>query len=206
MPGGDDLATPLGPKFDNEYFEFLINDVAAPHDDDAFVFESNGIDPATPVPWDTVFPTWFKINNPAHSHFDTDLTLAFPNVGPRSNFRPSSEAFANSNEHFIETFMLALDKMGKLGQVNVQLIPATECEEPCPGVKPGVFTLEDALSLLKKLGNATAFSDNITRDLQVERNDKIQELIKPQDSRELCCTSKDDLEKLQKERSGDSKA
>ena len=195
VPGGDDLATPLGPKFDNEYFQFLINDVATPNGNDAFIFEANGGMP----PFDTIFPTWFKKNTPAHSHFDTDVTLAFPAVGPHPDYSPFSVNFANSNALFIDTFMEALIKMSKLG-VTVPLSIATECEEPCPGVEAGVVTVEDVVFLFKKIGNATAYSEDITRDLQVKRNDEIQELIKPQDPEKTCCTTSDDLKQLHDDR------
>lgn len=54
----------------------------------------------------------------------------------------------------------------------------TPCEDHCS--ETGGITLEDTLSLVKKLGNATAFADIATFNVQLERREEIIKQTTPQ--------------------------
>ena len=122
VDSGRDTFTPLGGLFDNSYHDFLINTVV---ENDANSFSANI------APFDIEFPNWFRDVDAGINHLDTDLALAFPNLDTsHPNFSAFTNSFADDNNHFMNTFFVALEKMGRLG-VQAELFPATKCEDRC---------------------------------------------------------------------------
>ena len=117
---GSDEATTKGPVFDNGFHHFLINDVTA-RTPAAFAESRH--------PFNVDFPTWFRFEEEDINHLDTDIALAFPsqdtNIHP--DYHQFTQAFANDNNLFIESFMKAYDKMSRLGHGNRQLFPSSPC-------------------------------------------------------------------------------
>ena len=127
------LISVVGAVFDNTYHDFLINKII---ENDAYSFDVNVYPFTDPS---GIFPSWFRVMPPggALDHLDTDIALAFPslNTSVHPSFHLHSIDFANSNDHFLKMFFLALQKMSKLG-VKVELFPATHCEPTdCTGVQ-----------------------------------------------------------------------
>ena len=119
----------------------------------------------------------------------TDIALAFPteNLSMHPDFSVHSTAFAGSNAFFLSTFMAAMDKMGKLG-VSVALQPAST---PCScsarrrlqeeiGFGKSSVSLNDALVLIRDLGNATSWALMQNLDTQQGRIEEIQKLTTPE--------------------------
>ncbi|KAL7537774.1 hypothetical protein ACHAXR_008055 [Thalassiosira sp. AJA248-18] len=164
------LSRPDGPVFDNAYHDFLINTIV---ENTAPAFAGNV------SPFTTIFPNWFRDDPNDLDHLDTDVALAFPtlNAAVHPDFRVHSSTFAASNGNFFRAFFPALKKMSKLG-VTVPLSPAGRCASPCEGAVGGL-TLDLTLSLVRALGNATAFADKATMDTQENRADEIKKLTTP---------------------------
>jgi len=180
---GADNATPDGPVFNNKYHDFLINTIVA-NDASQFAAPSPGI-----VPFTMQFGDWFRDVPNDLDHLDTDITLAFPseNLSMHPDFSVHSTAFAGSNAFFLSTFMAAMDKMGKLG-VSVALQPAST---PCScsarrrlqeeiGFGKSSVSLNDALVLIRDLGNATSWALMQNLDTQQGRIEEIQKLTTPE--------------------------
>lgn len=118
---GVDDATPEGPVMDNQFHNFLINDIEASTIDE-FVQNRS--------PFTTNFPTWFQVPGEINiNHLDTDMALAFPspNINVHPDFHKFTELFSQSNFFFMRAFMRALDKMTKLGTQRSELALATDC-------------------------------------------------------------------------------
>jgi catalase (peroxidase I) len=151
VTNGADAATRQGPVFDNAYHKFLIG--ATPTSTvDGFS--------RSRVPFDEDFPDWFRANTMGLNHLDTDMALAFPsqNLNVHPHYDTFSKEFAASNTEFIKAFMLALNKMSKLGvKVTLQsplacaagraavLAPVTPSAEYTDLLLAAVATAEDDL-------------------------------------------------------------
>jgi hypothetical protein len=185
VTNGADNATPDGPVFDNKYHDFLINDIVENTCDDFVLNPLPSI-----APFDQIFSDWFRDNPNDLDHLDTDIALAFPPVGGAThpNFRVHSVVFADDNDDFLAAFDNALHKMSHLG-VNVDTQVATACEDPCGGDGGGGgvgnggtgphISLNSTFALIKKLGNATAFADAATFDIQERRIEEVKKLTTP---------------------------
>ena len=80
--------------------------------------------------------TWWRdAQDPSspRSHLDSDIVLAFPSEDTSTypNFYLFTQMFADDNSFFLQTFLLALDKLSKLG-VMVTLQPPGDCDACSP--------------------------------------------------------------------------
>mmetsp|Transcript_3643 Transcript_3643/g.7042 ORF Transcript_3643/g.7042 Transcript_3643/m.7042 type:complete len:527 (+) Transcript_3643:76-1656(+) len=185
VTSGADTHTPEGPTFNNDFHDFLINDIVA---DDVLTFVSNP--PPSVDPFDIVFPDWFADSNTNQQHLDTDVILAFPSVGSHPHYRNDTLDFAADNDTFLKVYFKALDKMGRLG-VKGDLFHPTDCKDHCTGEggDPDApkLTLDDTRGHIKMLGNATAFADAATTMRQRERkaSGELDDSTTPTDTKPL---------------------
>jgi len=183
VTNGEDNATPDGPVFDNSYHDFLINTIVQNTCPDFVASPLSSI-----APFNQIFPDWFRDSLNDLDHLDTDIALAFPPVASATHpdFRVHSTNFALNNANFLNGFDAALEKMSHLG-VNAPTLPASECENPCGGSGSGgvggggghPISVTTVLALAKKLGNATAFADAATFDIQEGRAEEMKNLTTP---------------------------
>ena len=158
---GNDDATKKGPVFDNEYFKFLAHQIY-PKTISEFVGRHF-------APFDTVFLDWFRAGTFIDNLFgkdlnylDTDVVMAFPSQDEdvHPDFHEFTVQFAENNQHFLNSFFKALDKMSKLGVDEDELQAPKHCPIPCNGNKMiGYISLHE---FLKHLGGAFA---TVTRNL-----------------------------------------
>jgi catalase (peroxidase I) len=128
VANGADDATVDGPVFDNKFFDFLENTIV---EDTADAFAANI------APFTLQLFNWFQTestpSSPKLNHLDTDIVLAFPtqDASVHPNFHDHTTVFANNNNYFLDTFFKALDKMSKLGVINVLSNPTPLCAKGC---------------------------------------------------------------------------
>ena len=176
------------PEFDNEYHEWLINDLEA---DRVREFQES-MDPKNMKPFDKEFLNWFQVSQvPGHpnlklDHLDSDLVLAFPSLSHSyyPNYREDTLRFAASNDVFLQTFFPALDKMSKLG-VNVHLqSPGSGCACGSGGISNSNFAAdgseyEHLVEEIKDIGSALALAEEELEAKQYNRKDEISLVTTP---------------------------
>eukprot|EP00586_Coscinodiscus_wailesii_P016268 CAMPEP_0172519094 /NCGR_PEP_ID=MMETSP1066-20121228/291210_1 /TAXON_ID=671091 /ORGANISM="Coscinodiscus wailesii, Strain CCMP2513" /LENGTH=547 /DNA_ID=CAMNT_0013301611 /DNA_START=144 /DNA_END=1787 /DNA_ORIENTATION=+ len=125
---GDDNAAAVllggaanGPIFNNRFHDFLTNDIVA---DTCPEFD------LVMSPFTTQFPDWYRVD-PIDDldHLDTDIAIAFPSedLSIHPHFHTFTQAFAISNNDFLDVFDAAYNKMSMLG-VNVPVfLPTLPC-------------------------------------------------------------------------------
>lgn len=173
---GADNATPDGPVFDNAFHDFLDNTIIA---NDAAQFAVD------PTPFDSVngiFPDWFRDTVNGLNHLDTDVALAFPsqNLAIHPHFHTFTEDFADDNQHFLDVFMVAFEKMSSLG-VEVALVPPLTCDMGCIGTDGdgSILTPDVERELEDDIKKAIEVAENNINDKNKERKSEIDRLTTP---------------------------